>query len=384
MKKVVILGSTGSIGTNTLDVIRQHPDKFKVLGLVAGTNIKKLAEQVEEFQPEWVVVREKGTAEALGDRLKDHMFGKIGWGEEDIIRLATLPEADIVLSAIVGTAGLKPTYAALKAGKTVALANKESLVAAGKVMTDCIETYHGRLLPVDSEHSAIHQVLEGKAEEVLRIILTASGGPFRNLSVQDLLHVTVESALKHPNWSMGEKITVDSATLMNKGLEVIEAHWLFSLPPEKITVKVHPQSIVHSLVEYVDGSVLAQLGPPDMRGPIAYALAYPERISTDVRPLNLITSSPLTFEEPDTKRFPCLSLARQALEMGQTCPCVLNAANEVAVASFLKRRISFIGIPRLVEEVLNQHQPTPLNSLDDVLAADQWGRETAEAIVNKL
>ena len=383
MKKIVILGSTGSIGTSALDVVKNHPDKFEVLALVAGANVEKLAAQIETFRPRFVAVREKGTADALKKHVA-HLNGtKIGWGEESFIEAATLSEADVVLSAIVGAAGLKPTYAALKAGKTVALANKESLVAAGKVMTKAMKEGKGSLLPVDSEHSAIHQVLHGKESEVVRIILTASGGPFRMLCMADLEKVKIEEALNHPNWKMGEKVTVDSATLMNKGLEVIEAHWLFGLPSEKIAVKVHPQSIVHSLVEYIDGSVLAQMGMPDMRTPIAYCLAYPERIATHVRPLDLVASSPLTFEEPDTRRFPALSLARQALEMGKTYPCVLNASNEIAVAAFLKKQISFVGIPSLVEKVLSAHAPYELNTLEDVLNADHWARDKAQTFAKE-
>ncbi|OGQ04126.1 MAG: 1-deoxy-D-xylulose-5-phosphate reductoisomerase [Deltaproteobacteria bacterium RIFCSPLOWO2_12_FULL_44_12] len=380
-KKIVILGSTGSIGTNALDVIGNHPDRFDVVGLAAGANVDKLAKQIEQFHPEIVAVKEKSTAEALKNHVRGINGTKIVWGEEGFLEVATLGNADLVLSAIVGAAGLKPTYAALKAGKTVALANKESLVAAGEVMTKAQAEGNATLLPVDSEHSAIHQVLKGNPKEVVRIILTASGGPFRSVSAKGLEKVSVEEALKHPNWSMGEKITVDSATLMNKGLEIIEAHWLFKLPPEKISVKIHPQSIVHSLVEYVDGSVLAQLGWPDMRTPIAYALAYPERIETKCRSLDLVATSPLTFEEPDTKRFPCLNLARQALEMGRTFPCVLNAANEVAVAAFLRRQTTFLGIPSLVEKVLETHEAFDLKTLEDVLEADRWARRKAESLL---
>lgn len=365
MKKIVILGSTGSIGTSALDVIAQHPDKFRVLALVAKSNVEKLAAQAAKFHPKKVVVADRD-------------------GEEAVVEAATLPEADIVLSAIVGVAGLKPTYAALRAGKTVALANKESLVAAGPVMTRAVREGGANLIPVDSEHSAIHQVLHGNAKEVVRLILTASGGPFLHHSIEALQKVTVEQALKHPKWNMGAKITIDSATLMNKGLEIIEAHWLFNMPPQKIIVKVHPQSIIHSLVEYVDGSVLAQLGNPDMRTPIAYALAFPERISTTVPSLNLVQASPLTFEEPDTKRFPCLALARQALEMGGSAPCVLNAANETAVALFLEKKIPFTGIPKIVENVLIQHKPSPLNSLEDVLEADGWARQVAVSVWHLL
>lgn len=361
MKNIVILGSTGSIGTSALDVIRQHPDKFKVLALVAGSNIALLEKQVAEFRPEFTALK------------KD--------GEEAAIEAATLKKADIVLSAIVGAAGLKPTYAALQAGKTVALANKESLVAAGPVMIRACEKGKGKLLPVDSEHSAIHQVWNGRKEEVSKIILTASGGPFLNTPKEELKKVTPLEALKHPNWSMGKKVTIDSATLMNKGLEMIEARWLFGMEPEKISVVVHPQSIVHSFVEYIDGSVLAQLGVPDMRIPIAYALGFPERITTSAPSLNLTEMGGLNFFKPDAEKFPCLRLAREALEQGDSYPCVLNAANEVAVAAFLERKISFTGISTLVEKVLSAHQSCPLNSLEDVLETDRWGREYARTMV---
>ena len=354
MKKIAILGSTGSIGTSTLDIIRQHPDKFKVIALVAGTNVEKFRQQVEEFKPEFAVMK------------KD--------GEEAIVEAATLPQVDIVLSAIVGAAGLKPTYAALRAGKTVALANKESLVAAGCVMIRALEEGGGTLIPVDSEHSAIHQVLHGKKETVARLVLTASGGPFLKKSAAELEKVTPAEALKHPNWVMGSKITIDSATLMNKGLEMIEARWLFDMPAEKIDVVIHPQSIIHSLVEYIDGSSLAQMGMPDMRVPIAYALAYPDRITTSVASLDLKKIGSLTFETPDTTRFPCLKLAREALAKGDSYPCVLNAANEVAVAAFLDGKISFMDIPRQVEKALSQHQPFALKSLEDVLEVDRWAR----------
>lgn len=358
MKRICILGSTGSIGRSALDVIRRHPDRFEIVALVAGRDEKKLEEQAKEFKPKRVVLAQRD-------------------GEEAVVEAATLPEVDIVLSAIVGVAGLKPTYAALRSGKKVALANKESLVAAGAVMTQAMQAGGGSLIPVDSEHSAIHQVLGEEKKSVSKIILTASGGPFRNFTKEALEKVTVEQALAHPNWTMGNKITIDSATMMNKGLEVIEAHWLFDILPQKIEVKIHPQSIIHSLVEFIDGSVLAQLGNPDMRTPIAYALAYPERISTDVVRLDLVKSSPLTFEEPDLDRFPCLRLAQNALEAGKSAPCVLNSANEVAVGLFLERRLPFTGIAKIVEKVLMKHQPYPLTSLEDVLEVDKWGRDFA-------
>ncbi|MDO8526706.1 MAG: 1-deoxy-D-xylulose-5-phosphate reductoisomerase [Deltaproteobacteria bacterium] len=383
-KKIVILGSTGSIGVSALDVIGHHPDRFEVLALVAGSNVEALAGQIQKFRPRVAVMREKASAELLKTALGAKSETKILWGDEESVAAATLPEADIVLSAIVGAAGLKPTYAALKAGKTVALANKESLVAAGPVMTQALKEGKGMLIPVDSEHSAIHQVLHGSDKEVLRIILTASGGPFRTWSAEQIAKATLDEALQHPKWKMGAKITIDSATMMNKGLEIIEAHWLFALPSEKIAVKVHPQSIIHSLVEYVDGSVLAQLGNPDMRTPIVYALAYPERITTNVEPLDLVKMSPLSFEEPDPVRFPALSLARQALEMGGSAPCSLNAANEVAVEAFLQKKVSFMDIAHIVGKVLATHRSYPLHSLEDVLEADTSARKEAQTFIKEI
>lgn len=352
MKHIVILGSTGSIGRQALEVIERHPDKFRVLGLVAGTNAKLLEAQARKFRPALTALHDESAA----------------------IEMAVHPDCDIVLSAIVGAAGLKPTHAALKAGKRVALANKESLVAAGPVMTKAWKEGKGELIPVDSEHSAIHQVWHGTAADIARIILTASGGPFRTFSQAQLKTVTARQALQHPNWNMGNKITIDSATMMNKGLETIEARWLFDLPPEKIDVVVHPQSIVHSLLEYKDGSVLAQLGLPDMRIPITYALAWPERITTPAPRLDLIETASLDFEKPDPRRFPCLRLAREALLKGESYPCALNAANEVAVQAFLEGKMGFMDIPRHVENVLERHHPAPLNSLEDVLEADRWAR----------
>ena len=358
-KRIVILGSTGSIGESALDVIAKHPDRFEILGLVAGSNEEKLKNQVKKFRPKISVVGKKDP--------------------EGVIALAAHPEADLVLSAIVGAAGLKPTYHALKAGKVVALANKESLVAAGSVMTETAKEYKGTLIPVDSEHSAIHQALRGfEGNKIQKVIITASGGPFRGWTAKQLETVTVEAALKHPKWSMGNKITIDSATMMNKGLEVIEAKWLFDLPPEKIEVVIHPQSIVHSLVEYIDGSVMAQLGVPDMRTPIAYALAYPDRVDTDVAPFNLVESSPLTFEKPDEKTFVCLRLARQALNEGKSYATVLNAANEIAVYAFLEKNIKFTNIPEIIERTLDAHSPIALRTLEDVLESDRWGREYAD------
>lgn len=380
IKKITLLGSTGSIGVNTLNVIQSHPHRYRIFALVAGSNIELLAKQIQQFQPKVVVVKEKASAILLKERMHKSRT-QIKWGEEEIIAVATDREVDLVLSAIVGAAGLKPTYAALQSGKIVALANKESLVAAGPVMTKALAEGGGSLIPVDSEHSAIHQVLKGSQQEIVRVILTASGGPFRTFSKKELEQVTIEEALKHPNWSMGDKITIDSATMMNKGLEVIEAHWLFQMPLQKIAVLVHPQSIIHSLVEYVDGSVLAQMGNPDMRTPIAYALAYPERISTDVKPLHLSSNGNLTFEEPDPERFPSLLLARNALEMGDSAPCVLNAANEIAVGAFLKKKIQFLEIATIVEKVLSKHKTYPLKTIEDVIEVDRETRRITELIL---
>lgn len=378
MKKIVILGATGSIGTSALDVIAGHPDKFTVLALTAGSNVELLAKQIKIFRPRFVVTAQKEGA----DFLRSHVAlngTQIAYGASALLEAATLPEADLVLSAIVGARGIQPTYAALRAGKTVALANKESLVAGGAVILQALREGGGTLIPVDSEHSAIHQVLQG-GNGVARIILTASGGPFRNTSLADLKKVTLEQALKHPNWSMGAKITIDSATLMNKGLEMIEARWLFDIPAKKIAVKIHPQSIVHSLVEFVDGSVLAQLGLPDMRTPIAYALGFPERIGSGVASLDLVAKSPLTFEEPDEERFPSLRLAREALEAEGSAPCVFNAANEVAVEAFLAKKISFLQIFDIVEKTLSAHSLTKLTNMEEVLATDQWARRQASSL----
>ena len=374
MKKIAILGSTGSIGRQTLDIVDRHPDRFKVVALVGGSNIGLLMEQVAKFQPRLVSVKQKEDA----DRLKGSVPAsvKVLWGEAGAVEAAAGSEATLVVSAIVGAAGLRPTYQALQAGKDVALANKESLVIAGEVMMRQAHASGKQILPIDSEHSAIFQSLQsGRHEEVRRIILTASGGPFLGRSKGSLSDVTVEEALNHPNWKMGPKITIDSATLMNKGLEIIEARWLFGFPAEQIDVQVHPQSIIHSMVEFQDGSVIAQLGLPDMRCAISYALAYPERIRSGVKSLSLPQIGTLSFLEPDLEAFPCLRLAREAAKSGGSMPAVLNAANEVVVERFLKKEIRFLDIPRLVESTLAKHQSRPLHSLEDVLEVDRWARE---------
>jgi len=381
MKKIAILGSTGSIGTSTLAVAEQFPDRFKVVAIAGGNNSELLGSQIRKFKPSLAAIADAKAAESLRKKCND-MPVRIVSGVEGMIEVATAEAADITVSAIVGTAGLVPTIAAIQAGKDIALANKEVLVTAGElVMAEC-RRWNVRLFPVDSEHSAIFQCLHsGQRGDVKRLILTASGGPFRNHSKGDLAKVRLAEALKHPNWSMGRKITIDSATLMNKGLEVIEAHWLFGMAPEQIKVLVHPQSIVHSLVEYRDGSVVAQLGMPDMKGPIAYALSYPERLP-DVSPgLDLASIATLTFQEPDRDLFPCLGYAYDALKAGGSMPAVLSAANEVAVRYFLEEKIGFLDVPRVLKFVMEAHTPVTFKAVDEVLKADLWARREAEKII---
>ena len=381
MRSLTILGSTGSIGLSTLDVVRQHPEKFSISCLAAGQDVTVLAEQIKEFMPDAVSVKDAESAKKLEALLEDYK-PEIFYGVEGASTIASADGSDMVVSAIVGAAGLVPTVNAIKAGKHIALANKETLVVAGQLVSDLVKKHNVRLLPVDSEHSAIFQSLEGhRTEDVERIILTASGGPFRNTSAEELKNVRLEQALKHPQWSMGAKITIDSATMMNKGLEVIEAHWLFNMPAEKIGVVVHPQSIIHSMVEYIDGCVIAQLGSPDMRAPIAYALSYPERCESGIQKLDLIKIGTLTFEEPDMVRFPALSLAFDALKAGRTYPAVLNAANEIAVAAFLDKKIGFTDIAATVDKTMQAHQAYTPVELDEYLQADRWARETAQKFI---
>jgi 1-deoxy-D-xylulose-5-phosphate reductoisomerase len=384
VKRIVILGSTGSIGRNALWVAEQFPDRFQVVGLGAGKNIDLLVEQVRRVRPRTVAVLTEELAQHLRRRLQpgtEVLAGLKGYQE-----LACLPEGDLVLSAMVGAAGLIPTLAAIRGGKHVALANKETLVMAGALVTGEVRRQQVTLLPVDSEHSAIFQALAGhRREDLKRIVLTASGGPFLHATREELQEVTPAQALAHPNWRMGAKVTVDSATLMNKGLEVMEARWLFDLDVSQIAVVVHPQSIVHSLVEYVDGSVLAQLGIPDMRVPIAYALSYPERLPLDLPPLDLLAVQTLAFLEPDLARFPCLSFAFAACRAGGTMPAVLNAANEVAVEAFLAGRIPFLAIARVVEETLERHRPNLAPSrVEVILEADRWARAEAGNVIGGL
>jgi len=386
MQKLTILGSTGSVGVSTLDVVGRHPDRFRVTALTARNQTPLLFEQCRQHRPDYAVMLESAAAGVLKQQLQAAGIAtRVLWGDEALSQVAALPEVDTVMAAIVGIAGLRPAYAAARAGKKVLLANKESLVTAGAVFIDAVRASGGRLLPIDSEHNAVFQALpfdySGEPERagVRRILLTASGGPFRSMPVNEMSAVTPEAACAHPNWVMGRKISVDSATMMNKGLEVIEAHWLFGVESRNIEVVIHPESVVHSLVEYVDGSVLAQLGNPDMRTPIAHALAYPERISAGVEFLDLVRIGSLHFERPDTGRFPCLRLAYDALAVGGAAPAVLNAANEVAVSRFLAGELAFTDIPALIEDVITVCDAGPLRGLDDVFAADREARSLAES-----
>lgn len=384
MKTLSILGSTGSIGTSTLAVVSKFPDRFRVAAIAGGNNVGLLAEQIRIFRPNVAAVAAEKAAEELRN-----MCGNLGVriysGVEGLIQVAAAEEADITVSSIVGTAGLVPTMAAIRAGKDIALANKEVLVAAGElVMAEC-RSRNVRIFPVDSEHSAIFQCLQaGERRDVRRLILTASGGPFRDMNREELANVTLEQALKHPNWSMGRKITIDSATLMNKGLEVIEAHWLFDVDPERISVLIHPQSIVHSLVEFRDGSVVAQLGVPDMKGPIAYALSFPERLPDAAPALDLASIATLTFKEPDMDLFPCLGYAYDALAAGGSMPAVLSAANEVAVKHFLDGKIAYHDIAKVISRTMDAHKPSKLATVEEALTTDLWARGEAERAIKKM
>jgi 1-deoxy-D-xylulose-5-phosphate reductoisomerase len=383
VKGLSILGSTGSVGTNVLRIVDAFPDRFSVVGLSAGDNVDKLAEQVARYHPRVVSVRSPETRDALERRL-DLGPTRVSVGQEGAVEVATHPDAAMVVAAAVGAVGLVPTYRALQAGKDVALANKETLVMAGELMVAQARARGGRLLPIDSEHCALHQCLDGRRpDEVRRLVLTASGGPFRTRARDSFDRVTPAEALAHPTWSMGRKITIDSATLMNKGLEVIEARWLFGVSAERVEVLIHPQSVVHSMVEFVDGTVLAQLGVTDMRLPIQYALSYPERWEAAIPGIDFSRGLCLEFEAPDHERFPCLGLAYRALEGGGSLPAVLNAANEEAVAAFLDGRIAFPAIPEAIREVMSHHPPTPVATLDDVLAADAWAREQTRAALKR-
>lgn len=384
-KKVLsILGSTGSIGVSTLEVVAQFPHLFRIAALAAGRNTALLREQIRVFRPRLVSVLNQELADELRDRLGPaEAKPEIVYGNDGYELAATLPEVDMTVSAMVGAAGLLPTIAAIQTGKHIALANKEALVVAGQIVMDLAVQNGVRILPVDSEHSAIFQSLQGNHRKSLkRVLLTASGGPFFQKTRDELARVTPQAALKHPNWSMGRKITIDSATLMNKGLEVIEAQWLFGVSVRQIDVHIHPESIVHSMVEYIDGSVIAQLGIPDMKIPIAYALAYPERLPVKNPPLDLFRLQNLSFYPPELDKFPCLRLAYEACERGSTMPAVLNAANEVAVVAFLDNVIGFLEIAKVIETVMKRHEISKKLDLSAIIAADRWAREEAGRLVN--
>lgn len=382
MKKISILGSTGSIGTQTLDVVRKNKDKFEVVAISANSSIDLLLEQILEFNPKYVAVYNEESAKKLKDMIPNNINIEILSSMEGLVKICELEEVDIVLTAVVGMIGLVPTMAAIKAKKTIALANKETLVTAGEIVMREAKKNNVEILPVDSEHSAIFQCLNGeRKKDIEKIILTASGGPFRGKKKEELINVTKNEALKHPNWDMGRKISIDSSTLMNKGLEVIEAKWLFDVDVEDIDIVVHPQSIIHSMVSFRDSSVMAQLGCPDMRLPIEYALTYPERSKTDFERLDLAKVATLTFEKPDMETFPCLELAFRALKLGGTYPVVLNSANEVLVNEFLNDKIGFYDIPYYIERSLNQHNNRSNPTLEDILEVD---KETREFLANLL
>ena len=382
MKAISILGSTGSVGVTTLDVAARFGDRFRVVAMAAGRNLDLLTEQVKRFHPELVSVATPELARELATRVGAQRV-TIVHGLEGAIAVATHPAAKLVMSALVGAMGLQPTLAAIKAAKDIAFANKEVLVIAGELITAAVRENRVRLLPVDSEHNAVFQCLEGRGRESLkRVILTASGGPFRELAANSFESITVEQALKHPTWRMGSKITIDSATLMNKGLEVIEARWLFDLKPAQVSVVIHPQSVIHSMVEMIDGSVIAEMAIPDMAIPVAYALGYPERLPmTHLKPLSLAENSRLTFEEPDLGRFPCLRLAYEALAAGHTMPACLNAANEELVAGFLAGRVRFIDIPRHIETVMQRHHNSAAQTIEDLLETDGWARAAVRELI---
>ncbi|MBK6406904.1 MAG: 1-deoxy-D-xylulose-5-phosphate reductoisomerase [Holophagales bacterium] len=379
-RNVALLGATGSIGQSALSVFEAFPDRFRVVSMSAGTNLEVLLPAIARFRPAVVSVKERADA----DRVRREFPGvRVGWGQQGIVDVATLPEVDVVLGGVVGAAGLPPAYEAVKLGKTLALANKEVLVVAGEAVMAAAAASGAAVLPVDSEHCALHQALRcGRPSEVERLVLTASGGPFRTRALETFDTITIEDALAHPTWKMGPKITIDSATMMNKGLEVIEARWLFDVPPERLGVVIHPQSIIHSMVEWVDGSVIAQISPNDMRFPILYALTYPERVPTPLPKLDLASLGKLELEPLDERRYPAVPLAYAALRAGGTAPAVLNAANEVAVAAFLEGRIPYRSLVAVVEKVLAGHRPSPATSLDAVLDADREARLRAAELVS--
>jgi 1-deoxy-D-xylulose-5-phosphate reductoisomerase len=382
MKKIAILGSTGSIGLTSLKVIEAHPEEYQVIALVAGKNLDLLEKQIRKFHPKGAALLEPDLAEELKGRLGRNSGTEVYSGNEGFSRLAAMEEVDTVISAMAGASGLIPTFAAIQAGKDIALANKETIVMAGPLVMDEGRKRGVSIIPIDSEHSAILQSLQGhRKKDLRRVILTASGGPFLDLSHEEMKRVSPEQALKHPNWNMGPKVTIDSATLMNKGLETIEALWLFDLKLDQISVLIHPQSIIHSMVEYKDGSIIAQLGIPDMLTPISYALSYPQHLETPLPFLNLVEIGSLSFRKPDPTKFRCLDLARRAAETGGSMPAVLNGANEIAVDLFLKRKMDFFQIPELIEETMAAHEPFRIDDIESVLEADRWARQRAMTLI---
>ncbi|MEI4802582.1 1-deoxy-D-xylulose-5-phosphate reductoisomerase [Bacillus sp. FJAT-51639] len=383
VKYISILGSTGSIGTSALDVVAAHPEHFQIIGLTANENIDMLEQQIQTFQPRIVSVSTKELANTLRSRISTQT--KVVYGEDGLIEVATHPNTNLVLTSVVGVAGLLPTIEALKAKKDIAIANKETLVAAGHIVTELAKKNDCRLIPVDSEHSAIFQCLNGENnKEIEKLIVTASGGAFRDKTREEMKLLKAKDALKHPNWLMGAKLTIDSATLLNKGFEVMEARWLFDVPYEKIDVMIHKESIIHSLVEFVDGSIMAQLGAPDMRMPIQYAFHYPSRLASSFKKLNLLEIGSLHFEKPNLEKFPCLHYAYESGKIGGTTPAVLNAANEIANALYLQDKISFFDIEKTIYSALESHHNIANPSLEEVLAADQWARQYANQLLVKM
>ncbi|NNG14574.1 MAG: 1-deoxy-D-xylulose-5-phosphate reductoisomerase [Gammaproteobacteria bacterium] len=389
MKGITILGATGSIGVSTLDVLRRHPDDYRVVALTANRDVERLLEQCREFSPEYAVMADVASADKLAEQVQaSGLTVEVLAGNEGLERVAALPQTDYVMAAIVGAAGLLPTLAAARAGKRVLLANKEALVMSGHLFMQAVREHGAELLPIDSEHNAIFQCMPHDyrpgmdAKGVRRILLTGSGGPFRETPVEQLTSVTPEQAVAHPNWSMGRKISVDSATMMNKGLELIEACWLFDVGPDKVEIVVHKESVIHSMVDYLDGSVLAQLGNPDMRTPIAHALAWPQRIDSGVDALDMFSVGQLNFEHPDLQRFPCLRLADEAIRAGGTASAILNAANEVAVEAFLQGQLAFTGIAQVIETCMQSVSVVEADSIETILNADSNAREVAMACIN--
>ena len=385
MKNLSILGSTGSIGCNALKIVEMFPDRFSVKALAAKNNTTLLASQVERFSPEIVVVFDETRALELKSMLPSETSVEIIYGENGYRAAATLDSVEMVVSAVVGAAGLMPTLAAIEAGKNVALANKETLVMAGEIVVNRAALNSVKILPIDSEHSAIFQCIAGnRRQDLVEILLTASGGPFLNRPENEFVKIKPQDALNHPTWRMGKKVSVDSATLMNKGLEVMEAKCLFGVPHDMIKVLIHPQSVIHSMVSFKDGAVMAQMGIPDMKGAIAYAMSYPERLALKQPSPDFTRIGALTFEKPDLEKFPCLDLAYRACETGETLPAVLNAANEVAVRAFLKRRVPFVKIPEVIRETMERHNVVPDPALDDILEADRWAREQAQDLIGAI